>query len=254
MGAMVQELESAEIFGEMNLRGPMVVMCEHASRRLPPGMTATQEDEPILAAHWGSDIGAAEVTREIVRQSGSVGLVAPYSRLVCDLNRFPDDPTWIRQTPEGHALSFNAELDDAERLRRLLMYHEPFHVVADKLLDDRLRLGGDVLLLSVHSFTPVFEEEVRTLEIGVLFDSYPSVAARLMEEFEAEGFDTLLNEPYSGIDNVMYAAKRHGLQHGVVYLEVEIRQDLIGTVEDARAVGRRLACGLEGLRLRERRR
>ncbi len=246
----VQETESAEIFGDVAGRGPMVVICEHASRQLPPPMSATEGDDAILAAHWGWDIGAAEVSREIVRQSNSVGLLAPYSRLVCDLNREPDDPTWIRQAPEGHVLSFNVGVDAAERECRFLTYHEPFHALADRLLNDRVLLGGDVLLLSVHSFTPVFGDEVRDVEVGVLYDSYPSIAERLRSEFEEEGFYSLLNEPYSGIDNVMYAAKRHGLQYGVVYLEIEIRQDLIATAAEARAVGQRLARGLARLRLR----
>ena len=65
------------------------------------------------------------------------------------------------------------------------------------------------------------------MEIGVLFDSYDAVAQRLAEQFELQGFVTALNEPYSGLKGMMTVARRHGTAHGVIYLELELRQDLI---------------------------
>ena len=61
----------------------------------------------------------------------------------------------------------------------------------------------------------------------------------------AEGFDTALNAPYSGKDGLIHAARHHGREQGVVYLELEVRQDLIDDAEKADAVGERIARALE---------
>jgi len=52
------------------------------------------------------------------------------------------------------------------------------------------------------------------------------------------------NEPYSGYAGLIYATRRHGRAHGVVYLELEVRNDLIATPERARAQAKRIARAL----------
>ena len=43
---------------------------------------------------------------------------------------------------------------------------------------------------------------------------------------------------------MIYSAQRHGTAHDVVYLELEVRQDLIDTQAKALATGRRIAQAL----------
>ena len=71
---------------------------------------------------------------------------------------------------------------------------------------------------------------------------------------EEDGFRTALNEPYSGREGMIFAAHRHGENYGVLYLELELRQDLIDSLPRARRVGRRIADALAHLGVRERRR
>ena len=110
--------------------------------------------------------------------------------------------------------------------------------------------GGDVLLLSVHSFTPVLGDEIRPMEMGVLFDRFDSVAHRLASHLREQGFVTALNEPYDGKDGAIYSAGRHGCRHGVIYLEIEIRQDIIDTPEKVADVASRLAQAVDVLQIR----
>ena len=130
------------------------------------------------------------------------------------------------------------------------MYHAPFHAAVDRVMSDRMQINRDVLLLSVHSFTPQLGEEKRTMDIGVLFDEYEPIAHRLRDEIAAEGFKTALNEPYSGRNGLMYTAHRHGTTSGAVFLELEINQALIGDAASARSVGRALTRALNRLRIR----
>ena len=109
--------------------------------------------------------------------------------------------------------------------------------------------SAPAMLLSVHSYTPVYLGQRRAVEVGVLFDAYDELAEPLCEALSAAGFDARLNEPYSGKPphNLIYSAKHHGDAHGVPYLELEVRQDLIATPAAAAAVARRIAPALASL-------
>ncbi len=244
-----ERYDSHEVYGFPG-EGPYLLSCEHASNRVPTPMRTNASDRKWLETHWGWDIGARNVTREIIRQTGSSGIFARYSRLVCDPNRAPDNPTLIRCAVEGAVLSFNETLSIEEVDRRLQMYHAPYHAALDRAVAERLGRPGDMMLLSVHSFTPVFADEVRSMDVGVLFHPYEGIARRLAKEIEAQGYTVALNEPYSARNGLMYAASRHGMSHNAVHLELELNQKLLRTAADCRKMGSALTRALRCLKTR----
>jgi len=243
--------QAAEIVGDRHHTRRLVVTCEHASRRVPSPLVASPEDQRWLDTHWGWDIGAAQLTRELVTRKSCCAVLARFSRLVCDANRAIDDGTFIRRDIKGHPLSFNAGLNEAEVARRIDAYHAPYHALVDQCLGERVARGGDVVLFSVHSFTPVFDGQRREMEVGVLFDRFEPIAQRFAGHLSDVGFRTALNAPYSGKDGMMYAMSLHGQRHGVVYLELEVRQDLLSTANDIADVANRLCLALTALQVRE---
>ena len=82
------------------------------------------------------------------------------------------------------------------------------------------------------------------MEVGVLFDDHEAHAERLVAALAGEGFAVARNEPYSGFAGLIYSARRHGRAHGVVYLELEVRSDLIASAGRARATAERIARAL----------
>ena len=239
-----------EIVGDRHHERPLVVTCEHATNRLPEEIQASPEDLPWLETHWGWDPGAGAVTRALIEHKQCAAIMSRFSRLVCDPNRHVEEWDWIREQCEGYPLTFNQNLSDEERRRRRNAYHEPFHAEIDACLSERLARGGDVLLLSIHSFTPVLGDEVRPMEMGVLYDRFDPVAHRFAHHLRANGFVTALNEPYSGKEGAIYSAGLHGCRHGVIYLELEIRQDIIDTPEKVADVALRLAKSIDVLQIR----
>jgi predicted N-formylglutamate amidohydrolase len=233
-----------EVIGDPKLGGPFVFTCEHATRLLPE-WEAAPADLPLLEDHWGWDIGAADLTRSLASETGSCGVLSRFSRLVCDPNRDPQEPSFVVVEIDGQALSFNRGVDSAERTRRRERYFDPYHDAVDRTLRARIAAGPPVRLCSIHSFTPLYLGRARPMEIGILFDDYDEHAWRLEGALAEQGFETVLNAPYSGRDGLIYAAQRHGRACGLVYLELEVRQDLIDTPEKARATGRRIATALE---------
>ncbi len=222
--------------------GAVALTCEHASNRVPRPWRASPSDRGLLAMHWGYDIGAARVTREACGALGGWAMLSRFSRLLCDPNRAPDDPTLVLARVDEGDVGFNrrgpARLRDAaERVDR---FHAPFHAA----LDDTLRRARPRLLLSIHSFTPVFRGQRRAMEAGVLYDRHDALAERLLLALRGQGLRTEANAPYSGKDGLIYSAQRHGLAHDVPYLELELRQDLLADRRGARRAARALVRAL----------
>jgi len=240
------------ILGDREHTSETVLLCDHATNTIPTPLQVSEEDRPWLRTHWAWDIGAAAITRELVRRRQLLAVLSTFSRLVCDPNRSADDPTWIRTQVEGHPLSFNQHLDDEERRRRKTTYHEPYHHLIDKVMQETQSLGGEVSVLSIHSFTPRLEGSERRMEVGVLYDRFEAVARRLAGLLEGQGFITALNEPYSGLAGMMPSARRHGARYGVIYLQLEIRQDLIDTDDKASEVTKRISAALDDFHVRRR--
>lgn len=235
-----------EIVGDPSEAGPFLFTCDHASNRLPewrpePG------DLPLLEDHWGWDVGAADLTRALVEHTRSCGVLSGFSRLVCDPNRDPEEPSFVVAEVDGQRVSFNQDVDVAELRRRRGRYFDPYHAAIDRTLRARKAAGPPPYLCAIHSFTPVFLGRARPMELGVLFDDYDEHAWRLEGALAEQGFEVALNAPYSGKDGLIYSASRHGRAHDIVYVELEVRQDLIDTPESADDLARRVARALARL-------
>jgi predicted N-formylglutamate amidohydrolase len=225
----------------------VLLTCEHAARSLPAPLRAGADEREILRSHWGWDPGAWDLTRSLSGRTGFGAVGARWSRLVVDPNRRIDDPTLIRNDAEGVALSFNHGLTASERERRIGAYHAPYHAEIDRLLMRRIVRGIRPVVLAIHSFTPVLHRHRRDFDVGVLYDDHAVLARRLARRVRAAGFRVRMNEPYSGIAGMMYAADRHGSHLGLPCLELEVNQGRIGSREQAEEVAGRLAGAISAL-------
>jgi predicted N-formylglutamate amidohydrolase len=219
----------------------VLILCDHADNRLP----AEYGDLGLSAAefrrHIAYDPGAAAVTRSLARRLGVPAVLSTFSRLLIDPNRGEDDPTLIMRLSDGAVVPGNAAVDASERARRIVRFHAPYHAAIDAAIERAL--AGDMapIVVSVHSFTPVWRGALRPWHAGVLWDRDPRIALPLIAALREAG-DLVVgdNEPYAGAlaNDCMYRhASRRGLAHGLV----EIRQDLIGEAAGAEAWAERLA-------------
>ena len=206
---------------------PAFLTCEHASERLPPGWSWPERDRRLVGTHWAYDLGAAEITLDLAAALRAPAVLSRFSRLLADPNRAEDDASVFRGEAEGEPVELNQRIDDADRQRRLEGYHRPYH----EAIDRRLGESRAEILFSIHTFTPVYEGQVRKVEVGVLFDKQEALANELAEAIAAAGFATALNEPWSGREGLIYAAERHAGAHGRKALELEVRQDLAVSAE-----------------------
>ena len=235
--------EPYQVVGDPVAGGPFVFTFEHATYLLPE-WRAELADLPLVEDHWGWDVGAADLTRTLIELTTSCGVLSRFSRLVCDPNRDTSEESFVVEQVEGHAVSFNRGVDAAERRRRQRRYFDPYHGAIDRTIRARKAVGTPVRLCSIHSFAPLYLGRARPMEVGVLFDVHDEHARCLEGALAEQGFETALNAPYSGRDGLIYSALRHGTAHDLVYLELEVRQDLIDTPVKALATGRRIAKAL----------
>jgi len=214
--------------------GSLLLLCDHASNALPPGGLGL--DASLLSTHIAYDIGAAAVTRALAKAYGAPALLGSWSRLLIDLNRGEDDPTLVMKLSDGSIIPGNRTVDAASVARRIARYHAPYHAAIDAELD---RIGRDAVLVSMHSFTPSWKGRPRPWEAGVLYDRDVRLAKPLMARLAEAGFTVGDNEPYSGTleGDTLW---RHGTCRRLPHVLIEMRQDLVGTDEQAQAFASRL--------------
>lgn len=213
--------------------GGLLYTCEHASNRVPRPWRPRPADRRLLQTHWGYDIGAAHLTRDLAKLGDGCAVLARFSRLLIDPNRAPEEPSAVLRSTDDGDPTFNRAVDLDARVAR---FHAPFHAaVADAIARERPRR-----ILSIHTFTPELRGVRRTVEAGVLYDREDPFHDRLVDALRAEGFVAEPNQPYSGFAGLIYSAARHGAEAGIPYLEIELRQDLVAAERHARVQARRI--------------
>lgn len=228
-----------------DLTGPFIFSCEHASNQLPPDVQFSKEDFHFLQTHWGWDIGAQKVVEHLAKSTQCAAIFGTVSRLWVDLNRSIDRKDLVRTHTELHELSFNKNISSESEHKRLEDWYHPFHKAYDELVEKKLRLASPILI-SIHSFTPVWNGKVRTMDIGVLFDQYESLGIKLAQALKNEELFVECNEPYTGRGGLMYSVEDKGIRHGCKHLELEINQALICTPERVTCLANKILSALKG--------
>ena len=206
---------------------PLILLCDHASNRIPADYGDLGVPAAQFARHIAYDIGARDLTLGLSQRLGATAVLSCFSRLLIDPNRGPDDPTLIMRLSDGAVVPGNREVDEAERQRRIVRFHAPYHAaIAGEIA--RIEARGQVpFLVSLHSFTPVWRGWPRPWHVGILWDRDAAVARAMIDGFLAQG-DLVVgdNEPYHGAlegDTL----NTHGTKAGLPHALIEVRQDLI---------------------------
>lgn len=208
---------------------PILLLCDHASNRVPSDLRSLGLDERQLASHIAWDIGAAEVTRELALRLDAPAVMSRTSRLVVDANRRPGTDSLIPEEVDGIIIPGNLGLSEADRDRRVEVFHRPYHRAISERLE-AMSAGGQVpTVVSIHSFTPVMNAVARPWQVGILSGIDRRLSLHLISHLRAEGLVVGDNEPYSGSDVYGYTVNQHAESTGLPNVTVELRQDLVDT-------------------------
>lgn len=220
---------------------PLILVCEHASNLIPAQWAGLGLEPEAARAHIAWDPGALDLARGLAQALDGWLVHAPVSRLVYDLNRAPDHPGAMPARSEVFDIPGNLGLTAPQRAARTAAIYAPFHADLAALIAQRLALGVVPVLVTVHSFTPIFHGQPRKVEFGVIHDADPSLAMRIVAQAHGSGLQTTLNQPYSAADGVTHMLRLHATPYGLQNAMLEVRNDLIATPDAAAAMALRLA-------------
>ena len=210
----------------------LVLSCEHASAFVPPDLGFLfRGRRAVLATHRGFDIGAQGVAKGIARRLAAPLVTGGSTRLIVDLNRSPRSRSLFSD--------FTRDLPRAQREALVARFHTPHWARAERMVD---AAGAPVVHVAIHSFTPVWNGEVRRLDLGLLYDP-----ARQRERAFADALHAAIarrapalrirrNAPYHGRSDCLPTALRKA-RSPADYLgfELELNQATLRSAREERA-------------------
>lgn len=205
---------------------------DHAGKLIPRSLGNLGVAASDLERHIAWDIGVAGVTEHLSAALDATAVLQNWSRLVIDCNRDPSWPSAMPVLSEFSEIPGNRDLTDAQRTARADAIFYPYHDRIAALIDARAAAGRRTILVAMHSFTPVFKGESRTMEVGILYFKRTRLAEIMLDLLRHEPDLTVEeNAPYALTQASDYSIPFHAERRGLEHVEIEIRQDLIATPE-----------------------
>lgn len=207
----------------------VLLVCEHASKFIPQEFAYLGLDDAARQSHVAWDPGAFDIACMLSQQLDATLVAGSVSRLIYDCNRPPESKDAMPSRSELIDIPGNVGLTAAEKVDRIENFYFPFR---DSLTRAIERHARPTVLITIHSFTPVFLGNHRNVEVGFLHDSDNRLAKALLDVTKKEtNWNAQLNQPYRAEDGVTHTLKLHGVQNNLLNVMLEIRNDLISSNE-----------------------
>lgn len=208
-------------------KGDILLVCEHASSTIPQKLGNLGLAADVLSSHAAWDPGALAVARLLSGKFDSTLVYQRFSRLVYDCNRPPESSSAMPVKSEIYDIPGNFDLGEAERFARTSALYVPFHDRVSGIIAERQAAGRKVVVVTIHSFTPVYHGQFREVEIGILHDNDSRLADAMLAGSEGSSLTVNRNDPYGPEDGVTHTLRLHALPDGLLNVMIEIRNDLI---------------------------
>ena len=206
---------------------PFLLLGDHAGRAIPARLNALGLPPEALDRHIAWDIGVAGLGERLARRLDACFVRQAYSRLVIDCNRRPGAADRMPAVSEGQTIPGNGALAPAQAAARVREIYDPYQGRITALLDQRRAAGRRTLLVSLHSFTPVFQGVPRPWRYGVLHRGDSALSRRTLALLQQDlGEEAGDNQPYA-MDGTDFTAPYHAHRRGIDAVELEVRQDLL---------------------------
>ena len=214
--------------------GRVVLICEHASNHFPArfgdlGLTRADEN-----SHVAWDPGAYGLALRLSAALDAPLIASTVSRLVYDCNRPPDAADAMPAKSELIHVPGNADLNAEQKAARVASIYDPFCAAVAQVLDGR---DTGTIIVTVHSFTPIYFGKPRSVEIGLLHDGDSRLVDAMLDQTHALAHRNIQrNQPYGPEDGVTHTLTKHALPRGLANVMLEVRNDLLGDDEAIAAI------------------
>lgn len=207
-------------------RAPLIT-CEHARNAIPPVWRGWFRGAIAdLNSHRGYDPGALELATAVAARLRAPLHAGSVSRLLVELNRSEHHPAlWSEYSralvPEDQEVVLNR-------------HYRPFRSCIREWIGERVRCRQPVIHLSVHTFTPVLDGQVRGVEIGLLYDPTRPGEKEFCRHWrqrlvrESPDWRVRMNQPYRGrADGHTTALRRLFSATDYLGIELEVNQAFV---------------------------
>lgn len=210
-----------------NMKIGYLITCEHASNKIPSKYKSVfAPHAKLLETHRGWDIGAYQCYQAIIKTIACQSQYAKWSRLLIELNRSLHHRSLFCE------ITKTLDIDARNQIIHdiYVPYREAIHQKIKQLLSKHDR----IIHISVHSFTPKMNNEVRNAEVGLLYDPKRpyerDFCFRLKHHIkcENENLRVRMNYPYLGSsDGLTTALRKIYAEKSYIGLELELNQKLM---------------------------
>jgi len=222
-------------------RGPVLLLCEHASCHIPEPYHGLGLAPAHRRSHAAWDLGARDLAVALSALLDAPLVASRVSRLVYDCNRPPGAASAMPERSEVVEVPGNRRLTPAQRAARVEAVYRPFCDAVSSVVVRRDALDIPTALITIHSFTPIFHGRVRAVEIGILHDADRRLADAMLAQAHWLPHRCIQrNAPYGPEDGVTHSLVHHGIDNGLANVMIEVRNDLLATPDDASAMAHEL--------------
>ena len=228
-------------------KSPVILVCEHASNFIPAALNNLGLEDEQLSSHVVWDPGALNVAKSMSKLLDARLVASRVSRLVYDCNRPPHSASATPGMSETTLVPGNLDLDDNEVSSRVDEVYAPFRrllteTVNRAMADARQKVSPPPVIVTVHSFTPVYFGKTRTAEVGLLSDTDKRLAKSMLSLAPRYCRHRVEPDvPYSASDGMTHTLKQHAVPNKLLNVMIEIRNDLIANSQDAAAMAANLS-------------
>ncbi len=208
-------------------KAPILLLCDHASRRFPASLGDMGLDPPARRCHLALDIGARALTAMLADSLSVTAVLCEYSRLVVDCNRQLLDPGAFLEFGDGIVIPGNRNLSREQKAARAESIYWPYHYAVEEEIKRLESFGTPLAVLAIHSFTPVLNGRCRPWHVGILWDTDRRLSDVFLKELREADLLVGDNEPYSGKAPQDFTIDHHAEANGLPHVGIEVRQDLI---------------------------
>lgn len=202
----------------------LIITCEHAGNEVPDEYSHLFQESPeTLDTHRGIDIGALELTNTIAEKMEQEAYLHTVTRLLVDLNRSVQSPTLFSE------FTREASLDTREEIFK--QYYQPHRKKVQEEIEDIISHGDQAIHIGVHTFTPVWKNRERKVDVGFLFDPSNKQEQNFCWLWRHElkqrssKLRLKMNEPYRGtMDGFTTYLRRQYNAKKYLGMEIEVNQ------------------------------
>ncbi|MBU2494278.1 MAG: N-formylglutamate amidohydrolase [Bacteroidetes bacterium] len=204
----------------------LVITCEHGGNKIPDEYKLLfKNSNKDLLTHRGYDLGALELFNEL-KPLADFYAASEISRLLVELNRSVHHKNLFSEITK--------HLKIAEKNKILKCYYYPYRKPVENKISDFVKKGHSVIHISVHSFTPVLNNNTRNCDIGLLYDPGRKLEkqfCRLYKNYFSKKYSTYkirFNYPYLGTaDGFTSYLRKIFSAEKYLGIELEVNQKLI---------------------------